>query len=575
MKTRVFVFFLLSLRGMGATHPRDHHPSVSLADYTGLPKVEIGGRVLDLFSGEHFDIALRDTPDEMRPPALVAFHGYKECPGEFSALHFRHVAETQLPSRERLLIAMYDMDAVQKRLWYEWVPERDLVKRFNVTRCPTLAFVPRKCNGWTKWCERSREGDLAIMGCEDFVEQCSGVEHWDGTGSWVDWVQELIKREGEPEISPILGSYAEQEAWHRARDECTLQEQTRMVFFPPVTPGFSPLGYKAMPTPPEMQTWLLDFFQKYSKSGRMKLESWDAGLTQNSFHETPMFQVDLDLEYSKKTEMGDRYLRPLLEEWCGLKDLEVTSIYGIREYHEGHWLANHIDRESTHVISATFSVAKLPSLNVTTPNEKAWPLEFVDWNGQTVRYSHPPGTVVFYESVKGIHGRPFRNPVEGGYHLGAFFHYRPPPSWGDWVKTSREISSEVRKHTVTISYRTKPVEEPENPVYTTFPYGEGAVPLKGDGSMSVTFTNLYTKPLQLFWKDTSDGGGVLQCRVAPGRKCDVQSREGHQFFWSLSDNPQWREFGDKISPPPPVIKGGTTTMIHGIYTYKFSSKDEL
>jgi len=128
---------------------------------------------------------------------------------------------------------------------------------------------------------------------------------------------------------------------------------------------------------------------------------------------------------------------------------------------------------------------------------------------------------------------------------------------------------------VTIPYHSKPVEEPEEPVFTTVPYGEGAIPLKGDGTMSVTFTNHYSKPLQLFWKDTADGSCVLQCRVAPGRKCDLQSREGHQFFWSASDNSKWREFGDKISPPPPTVKGGWTTMIPGVLNYKFSSKDEL
>lgn len=559
-----------------ALHSRDHHPSVNFADHTGLPKVEIGGRVIDLFSGEHFDVTLKDTPNEMRPPAIVAFHGFQSCPKEFKELRYREAAENELPSRERLLITKYDMDAVQKRLWYEWVPERDLAKRFNVTRCPTIAFVPRKCNGWTKWCERTREGDVSVMGCENFVEQCSDVEHWDGTGSWVDWVKERIEREGEPEISPVLGSYADQEAWHKARDECTVQEHTRMVYYPPVTPAFSPEGFLPLPTPPEMQNWLLQFYHNYSKSGRMKLESWDAGLTQNSFHETPMYQVDLDMEYAKKVEMGELYLKPLLEEWSGIKDLEVTSIYGVREYHEGHWLANHIDRESTHVISATFSVGKLPSPDATVPDEKAWPLEFVNWKGQTVRYAHPPGTVVFYESVKGIHGRPFRNPVEGGYHLGAFFHYRPPTSWGNWVKTSREISAEIRKYTVNIPYHSTPVEEPENPVFTQFPYCEGSIPLKGDGSMSVTFTNEHpSKTLQLFWKDSSDNSGVLQCRVRPGKKCEVQSREGHRFFWTARDDPSWKEFGDKVSPPPAAIKDGWATMLPGVFNYKYSSKDTV
>jgi len=285
--------------------------------------------------------------------------------------------------------------------------------------------------------------------------------------------------------------------------------------------------------------------------------------------------VDLDLEYKKKTDMGQRYLKPLLEEWSGLKDLEVTSIYGIREYHEGHWLANHIDRESTHVISATFCVAKLPSPNATEPDPHGWPLEFVDWKGQTVRYSHPPGTVVFYESVKGIHGRPFRNPVSGGYHLGAFFHYRPNSAWGDWVKVSKEIAAEVNRYVQHVTYYSTPVREPEEPVFTTFPYGEGAIPLKGDGTMAVTFHNRYNRQLQLFWMDAHDNSGVLQCRLRANAKCDLNSREGHRFFWTLKDDPKWREFGEKVSPAPPAVKGGWTTMAPGVLSYSFSSKDEL
>lgn len=80
-----------------ASHPRDHFPSTNNADHKGLPKFEVGGRVIDLFNGEHFDVIMRDTPDEMRPPSLIAFHGYKSCPGEFNALHFQHVAVEHKP----------------------------------------------------------------------------------------------------------------------------------------------------------------------------------------------------------------------------------------------------------------------------------------------------------------------------------------------------------------------------------------------------------------------------------------------------------------------------------------------
>ena len=46
-------------------------------------------------------------------------------------------------------------------------------------------FVPRKCNGRTTWCEDGGpdENGVTKVGCDDFVEQCTDVEHWGGDGS--------------------------------------------------------------------------------------------------------------------------------------------------------------------------------------------------------------------------------------------------------------------------------------------------------------------------------------------------------------------------------------------------------
>lgn len=52
---------------------------------------------------------MQDTPDELRPPSLILFHGFETCADADSKLKFRSTAETVLPSRERLMIAMYDM----------------------------------------------------------------------------------------------------------------------------------------------------------------------------------------------------------------------------------------------------------------------------------------------------------------------------------------------------------------------------------------------------------------------------------------------------------------------------------
>ena len=52
---------------------------------------------------------MQDTPDELRPPSLIMFHGFETCPNADSQLRFRLLSETKLPSRERLLTATYDM----------------------------------------------------------------------------------------------------------------------------------------------------------------------------------------------------------------------------------------------------------------------------------------------------------------------------------------------------------------------------------------------------------------------------------------------------------------------------------
>lgn len=534
---------------------------------------------MELFDGEHLDVILRDTPDPMRPPSLIAFFGHKTCPSALDDLDFKKIAEHDLPSRERLLIAKYDIDAAPLRSWYEWVPERDLATRYNVTAdaCPTLAFVPRHCNGWTEWCVQEVDGDKTVVGCADFGEQCSGVEHWDGTGSWQKWVEALIDREGEPQVGPVVGSFEAQREWIIARDDSTSSERARAMYMPPAVPSFSETGFKSLPTPPEIQDWLLDFYHRHYD--QRKVEPWTAGLTQNSFHETVMYQVDLDLEYSKKTSIGDKFLRPLLEEWTGVKDLEVTSIYGIREYHEGHWLGNHIDREDTHVISATFCIDKMSyETGNRTTGPDLWPLEFTAWDGKRVRYDHSPGTVILYESVKGIHGRPYHMPRAGGIHIGAFFHYRPPKEHMDWLDIAAKARRAEQSNLKNVPHRSAASVEPARPVLTAKRYGEGSQFERAQSSkqIDVVFKNTGEDPLTLFWRN--DEMAVAQCSpVTPKKPCTFGSFPGHQFFWTafLPDVEPFETHFD-YDEIPEALPGSTTTVKRGQKVYTaFLAYDEL
>ena len=80
------------------------------------------------------------------------------------------------------------------------------------------------------------------------------------------------------------------------------------------------------------------------------------------------------------------------------------SGYGIRCYNPGSFLLNHVDRTSTHVLSAIINVHQEGML-------EDWPLEIYDHAGKMHRVSMEPGDIVLYESAKNTHGRPI--PLNG------------------------------------------------------------------------------------------------------------------------------------------------------------------
>ena len=121
-----------------------------------------------------------------------------------------------------------------------------------------------------------------------------------------------------------------------------------------------------------------------------------------SFHETPTTFLDMDLERSAANRLANDHIKPLVEEWSGMPDLELTSFYGIREYSEDAWLRGHIDRIDTHVLSVTISIQKLDEEgnDLKVGDRDPWPLQGIGYDGKVMRYDHPAGTMVLYESSK-------------------------------------------------------------------------------------------------------------------------------------------------------------------------------
>ena len=89
-------------------------------------------------------------------------------------------------------------------------------------------------------------------------------------------------------------------------------------------------------------------------------------------------------------------MMPILEDWVKRR-LELTALYGIREYRRGATLKMHVDRVETHHVSAI--------VNVHQHVDEDWPLYIYDHDGTLHEVYMQPGEVVLYESARLNHGR--------------------------------------------------------------------------------------------------------------------------------------------------------------------------
>jgi hypothetical protein len=607
--SQLFTTIALTITNLNPTHnnkggflPPTHAPGVTVVDYAkhdALPPVRVGERVIDLISGTHFDDLLQDTPDELRPPSLILFTGYQTCTSKDIEKQFKYNAENILPARERLMIAVYDMDAAPVRGWMKFTPEMDLKSRFNVTHCYQLVFVPRSCNGFTAWCEEEKtstddNNNITVVGCSDFKDDCNAsvVNTFDivppstnrdcyandnqcpiaattttttsnsntPPRDYISWVKAKIDKQGEPHISPVFGTYADQGRWLLERDETTTDNILRNYFLVESFPAFTKTGYLAMPIPDKMQKWFLDFYHRRKNHSRAT-ESWHSASTQMSFHENPTTFVSMDQESFMRDKMANEVIKPLIGNWTGKdpSELELTSFYGLREYKRDSWLRNHIDRIETHVLSVTFSIAKLHPTEdrLLTPEEESqyptWPIEVISWDGRVHRYSHPGGTMVLYESARLVHGRPYHNTGPG--HLGAFVHFKPLFKTNKeataWENIAHNAQRNQHRNAKRGSYKSTPSVEPIKPVFTTKLYGKdtGFVPTSANRNnnnhnkkkstnnnknpleMAVKFKNNSNKSMVVVWISPEEGNFVEQGLVSSGSFLVVNTYVGHRFGW--------------------------------------------
>ena len=183
---------------------------------------------------------------------------------------------------------------------------------------------------------------------------------------------------------------------------------------PVLLPKFTELGYKKGTIPLDLYETLVTFYKNNIHKRVPEFHKIEPAINDS---EVKCSMVHLSQEMVKKTADA---MQPLMEEWSNVT-LEMTRLYGIREYYTGNILRNHVDRVNTHVVSVILQIDK------DLGGQPDWELEIIGFDGLRKNVTLQPGEYLFYESATLIHGRPF--PYKGNIFANAFLHYRPQQGW--------------------------------------------------------------------------------------------------------------------------------------------------
>eukprot|EP01126_Amoeba_proteus_P022545 TRINITY_DN2273_c0_g4_i4.p1 TRINITY_DN2273_c0_g4~~TRINITY_DN2273_c0_g4_i4.p1 ORF type:complete len:287 (+),score=38.80 TRINITY_DN2273_c0_g4_i4:165-1025(+) len=200
-------------------------------------------------------------------------------------------------------------------------------------------------------------------------------------------------------------------------------------------------GYKGIHLPTDLrrkvvETWLTNRHKRELEVPDERYIHYDNALEDLADRKqrgiSPVYVYHFERNHPDLAAEIRAWLKVELEHWSGVKDLESTAMYGIREYTDGAVLEYHVDRWDTHVLSGIIHVGSI------SPRSD-WPITVYNRNTQPINVSGLGGpTAILYESATLVHGR--TTPYRGEIYANMFIHFRPV-GWLDVVKKIPQFKS--------------------------------------------------------------------------------------------------------------------------------------
>mmetsp|Transcript_17937 Transcript_17937/g.55173 ORF Transcript_17937/g.55173 Transcript_17937/m.55173 type:complete len:486 (-) Transcript_17937:22-1479(-) len=435
-------------------------------------------RVVPILHGWHYDDLIRDSiASKYQTPVALVFYSSKFTQGMFSRFGLDPHGKG-LPSRAHLFVGSYDIERVDDVWWENEPDDYRLERRFNLTRFPSVVYVPdmskpvfevwadHSQGPWKEWLWLLATFDVAVLNVLQDAVDVRVFPFWDApfhphptpiriaagttrkirvhpgaaltitdaaTGATVDAVDALERSASGACETIFVGGSVERAAEIRRRDRALrLRDQDTTythganIRQPPVMPVVNVSSYEILDMPPELVRTIDAFYDSYAHLRKTEMESEEStGINQ---HVAKTTLVSFDNEPLIRQKIAAELVQPLVEAWAGM-ELKHTAFYGIREYHRGAELRMHVDKVKTHVYSVIMNIRQ-------EGVEEDWPLELIDFDGEWKDRVLKPGQLLFYQSAKLIHGRP--SPFNGSLYANCFCHFAPKVGW-DFEKREGDV----------------------------------------------------------------------------------------------------------------------------------------
>ena len=173
-------------------------------------------------------------------------------------------------------------------------------------------------------------------------------------------------------------------------------------------PKFTDEGFKKIQLPAELHKAVASYFNLHYLYSEPELSDAMGTFISSEHTSVPARMVELD---DHMRSVIREAMLPVLEQWAQRK-LELTAIYGIREYRQGATLKLHVDKIETHHVSAIVNVYQYVNSD--------WPLHIHDHDGNLHEIYMQPGEAILYESARLMHGRP--EALDGVSYANFFIH---------------------------------------------------------------------------------------------------------------------------------------------------------